>query len=307
MNRKCIYALFAIIFCGICTCEGGQLKSVKVKTRAPANREVTVYYRVPRNYDKDSGLLYRVLVIFGGRNCKGRSEAGGMLGFADWADKHDIFLVGPGFTNDEYWHPEKWSGKALQKALELIKKEYNIREDRLLYYGWSGGSQCANLFPAWRPENSVAWVSHACGVWHRPSRRMQRVAGLVTCGDADTGRYILSRHFVEESRKLGLNVMWRSFPNTPHAVPPKSVELARAFLLHYHKLNLYDLGVPGTHPYSALARMEPEFIGDDLEGRYWPASNPVAKRIKREDRVRLYTKELAEAWGERAGALYERK
>ena len=40
-----------------------------------------------------------------------------------------------------------------------------------------------------------AWVSHACGVFHEPTGRMKDTPGLVTCGDADQARYIISRNF----------------------------------------------------------------------------------------------------------------
>ncbi len=302
LNKRLSLLFLCCMFFAFDVCA---LRNIKIKTKSKENRMVTVYYRVPRNYDKDAKWLYRVLVIFGGRNSSGRGEAAGMLGFDKWADKNDIFLVSPGFKNDEYWYPDKWSGRTLQKALKLIKKKYHICADRLLYYGWSGGSQCSNLFSAWSPQTTVAWVSHACGVWHKPTLRMQRVPGLVTCGTADTQRYILSRRFVETARKKGLIVLWKSFPNTPHAVPPKSVELAKAFLLHYHQLNLYDLKIPGTRP--NLSQEKPKFVGDDLESRYWPVSSPMIRKISREDRVYLYTKELAQAWGNQAVDLYKDK
>ena len=213
------------------------VQSVNVKTLAPNNKSVDIYYRVPANYNPLSKQLYRVLVIFGGRNCAGRIEADGAYGFGQWADENGVFLIGPGFKDDKYWEPEKWSGKALFDGLKLIKKKYNICDKKIMYYGWSGGSQASNLFPAWKPEACTAWVSHACGVFHSPSRKMMNCPGLITCGDADIGRYIISRHFVSEYRKLGLNVLWKSYPNLPHEVPKESSDLARMFLNYYHDKN----------------------------------------------------------------------
>ena len=61
--------------------------------------------------------------------------------------------------------------------------------------------------------NGRAWVSHACGVFHEPSERMKDVPGMVTCGDADTIRYVISREFVDSCRRIGVNIIWKSFPN----------------------------------------------------------------------------------------------
>ena len=141
--------------------------------------------RVPKGYDKNRREMYRVLVIFGGRNTDGKADASGRMGWGKWCDDNGIFLVAPGLKNDNYWEPEEWSGKALQKALRQLKQKYNICTDKILYYGYSAGSQASNLFAEWRPGSCRAWVSHACGVFHEPTGRMKDTPGLVTCGDAD--------------------------------------------------------------------------------------------------------------------------
>ena len=43
-------------------------ETIVVKTKAPQNRNAVFQYRVPNGYDKDRREMYRVLVIFGGRN-----------------------------------------------------------------------------------------------------------------------------------------------------------------------------------------------------------------------------------------------
>lgn len=273
-----------------------RVESVQVKTRAPENRTVTVYFRIPANYKQKQTGLWRVLILFGGRNSDGRSDVTGRLGWGEWADKHGIFLVCPGFRNDNYWEPEEWSGRALFSALAAIRKQYEICTEKLLFYGYSAGSQCSNLFPAWRPGSTRAWVSHACGVFHEPGGRMRSVPGLVTCGDADTARYIISRNFVEEARKRGTAIIWKSFPNSPHDVPPDSLKLARAFLAYYHLRYLSDLG-------GAVSRRnvsESFFVGDDLDNVFYPADSPGARNIMPEDRVVLPDRSIAEAWGKAA-------
>ncbi len=234
-----------------------------------------------------------MLVIVGGRNTDGKADASGRMGWGEWCDDNGIFLICPGFQNDDYWEPKEWSGKALRQALDQLKKEYNICTTKLLFYGYSAGSQASNLFPAWKPECCRAWVSHACGVFHEPSSKMRGIPGLVTCGDADNARYIVSRNFVEGSRKKGVEIIWKSFPNHPHDVPPDSLKLARAFLGYYHELHKDDLmGIS-----SRADKPQPVFVGDDQEHKFYPATSAKARNVLREDRVALPNLTIAEAWG----------
>lgn len=257
---------------------------VTVATKAPHNQEATFWYHVPAKYDAKRKKPYPVLVYFGGRNCKGKDEASGKLGWSDWADANGAFLVCPGFQDDNYWEPEKWSGQALFDALSAIKRKYKIDDSKICYYGYSAGSQAANLFPAWRPARARAWVSHAYGVFHEPRAAMRGVPGLVTCGDADSARYVISRAFVEKARRKGVDVIWKSFPNHPHDVPPDSLRLARAFLSYC--ISGKKGGV--------------SFIGDDQDGVYYPADSAEAEFVVSSDRVRLPDIAVAEAWGEPA-------
>jgi hypothetical protein len=270
---------------------------IEVKTRAPNNKTAFFNYRVPKSYDANRRESYRVVVMFGGRNTDGKADAAGRMGWGQWCDDNGIFIVSPGLKDDNYWEPQVWSGRALQIALEQIKRNYNICLTKLLFYGYSAGSQASNLFPAWRPEWTRAWVSHACGVFHEPTTRMRGVPGLVTCGDADTSRYIISRNFVENARRKGVDIIWKSFPNHPHDVPPDSLKLARAFLLYYHELYLDDLS---SWKAGRTAPMPVAFIGDDLEHKYYAADSAKARNVLPEDRVPLPNQVIAQAWGKPA-------
>ncbi len=265
--------------------------TIKVKTRAPQNQQAVFQYRVPRGYNPRKTC--RVLVIFGGRNTNGIADASGRMGWGEWCDKHGIFIVAPGLKNDNYWEPQVWSGRALMRALALLKKKYNICTDHLLFYGYSAGSQASNLFPAWKPDHCRAWVSHACGVFHTPSQRMRDVPGLVTCGDADQARYIISRNFVENARRQGCSIIWKTYNNLPHQVSMESLKLARVFLLFHHEQHLTDLGYfcPQTNTASHA------FVGDDQEQKYYSMKSSRAKNIFTEDRVILPTLAIAQSWG----------
>ena len=65
----------------------------------------------PKGYDKNRREMYRVLVIFGGRNTDGKADASGRMGWGKWCDDNGIFLVAPGLKNDNYWLPETETGK----------------------------------------------------------------------------------------------------------------------------------------------------------------------------------------------------
>ncbi len=290
------------LICCVVHAASAFVMSVTVRTRLPHNLAPKVWCRVPEGYKATKGRTWRTLVIFGGRNCEGEAEVSGKLGWTQWADRHGVFLVAPGFKDDRYWEPQAWSGRALLAALAEIKKSYDIDTSKLLYYGYSAGSQASNLFAAWRPDLCRAWVSHACGVFHEPNTRMKGVPGLVTCGDADAARDILSRDFVAKARKVGQPVIWKSFPNHPHDVPPGSLALARAFLGHWHETKCGELGEavaqerdpPGK---DRDKRGPPRFVGDEPEGVYWPVESPEAASVPMDDRVALPSRAVAEAWG----------
>ena len=83
---------------------------VTIRTRAENNRNASVWYRVPEHYREISGRKWRVLVIFGGRNCGGSNEVSNAIGWAKWADRNGMFLVAPGFRDDRYWEPQVHAG-----------------------------------------------------------------------------------------------------------------------------------------------------------------------------------------------------
>ena len=246
--------------------------SVEVATRAPNNPRAKFWYRLPRGHDPARRERWRVLVLFGGRNCDGRPEVSGKLGWAAWADLNGVVLVAPTFRDDAYWEPRAWSGRALLDALAVLAARFGTSPRGLLFYGYSAGSQAANLFPAWRPDLCRAWVSHACGVFHEPSAGMRGVAGLVTCGDADAARYVLSRRFVDLCRARGVPVAWRTMEGG-HELGASALGLARAF-------------------FGAVASGAPcACWGEDGTWRVLER-----ERIDPEYRSPLYTPALAELW-----------
>lgn len=108
-------------------------QELAISTSAPHNPLVAFQYRVPKNYASDR--LHPVLVLFGGRNTDGKADASGRMGRGKWCDENNVFILAPGFKDDNYWEPGKWSGQALLDALAELKKNYNVDTEHLLYYG----------------------------------------------------------------------------------------------------------------------------------------------------------------------------
>ena len=65
-------------------------ETVVVKTKALQNRNAVFQYRVPKGYDKNQREMYRVLVIFGGRNTDGKADASGRMGWGKWCDDNAL-------------------------------------------------------------------------------------------------------------------------------------------------------------------------------------------------------------------------
>ena len=75
-------------------------ETITIKTKAPQNRNAVFRYRVPKGYDKNRREMYRVLVIFGGRNTDGKADASGRMGWGKWT------------TSDPLGYPDGWNNLA---------------------------------------------------------------------------------------------------------------------------------------------------------------------------------------------------
>ncbi len=297
--RKIVLFLFVATSIAIVLAQSRLVQQpvISIATLAPNNQLSEFPYRVPKGYDAKRREAYRVVVIFGGRNTNGKKDAAGHLGWGEWADEHGMFLLCPGFKDDSYWVPKAWSGRALQHALEGLKKQYHVCIDQVLVYGYSTGAQAANLFAEWRPELTRAWAGHGCEMFHEPSTKMRTVPGLLTCAVGDERRHGLGRQFVEKCRGRGVTVLWRAFPNEGSDVSLESLNLARAFLLYYHELYRADLrGRTPSKPIAVVA----EFIGDENALVFHPAQAAQVLAIAKEKRVPLPNRAIAEAWGKEA-------
>ena len=184
---------------------------------------VDFHYRIPQKYDAKS----KIMVLFGGRNWQGERTLK-TYNFNALADKHRIFLLSPSFKDRDYWEPEKWSGKLLQKAIRQLEKRYNLQSQKVYFYGYSAGGQCTALFYQWMPDKVAACGIHACGVY--PEKiKIAKAPFLITCGTEDKERFQISRHFIYCYRERGGLLLWKYLPNSGHELSKEALELAKVW------------------------------------------------------------------------------
>ncbi|MFA6568748.1 MAG: hypothetical protein WCS96_11095 [Victivallales bacterium] len=253
-----------------------------IQTPSKGNSILEIAVRVPGGYSRQAAGKFGVLVLFGGRNWEGRRTIE-TYRFNEFADRYGMFIVSPSFKDDEYWQPEKWSGKALLDTLDKIYEKYGLdRKKKIFCYGYSAGAQCVNLFLAWKPEIVEAWSLHACGVWLDPDNsRSLKAPGLATCGELDIGRRELSISRIAKMRENGCTVIWKSFPGEGHGLPGAALKLAEAFFE------------------SCISNPERKikFVGDDQLMRYFPIESKEVKFIDEGGRNEFYDEKLAGMWG----------
>jgi poly(3-hydroxybutyrate) depolymerase len=244
----------------------GEFRQLTVTTSAPANRNVVFAYRLPQGRPVE-----KIMVVFGGRNWEAERTLK-QIDFRPLADRFGLLLVAPGFKDDDYWQPEKWSGRALKNALAQLEKEYALHSPPLIYYGYSAGGQCANLFYLHDPRRVMAWGVHACGVWGDPVKVKPPVPVLITCGGDDCERLELSRNFVQRCGDAGWLRLWAALPGG-HELSPDALKLANLF-------------------FTAILIPEKEvYYGDDQIGRI-----EAAGKIDPELRSYLPGRDLRDRW-----------
>ena len=271
--------MFLFLFMMFFSTLADEIKTFDISTKAPQNKNVKMVLRVPSGFSEKDAASCHIMVLFGGRNWPGKRTIK-TYNFVKIADKYKIFLVSPSFVNNEYWNPEKWSGEALMQAVKKIKVKYRLKDNnRLLYFGYSAGAQCAALFYNWKPEIVKAWGVYACGVWFWPKKQVTNAApAIITCGTDDKGRYLLSRRFVRQAREHGYSIIWRSYP-VGHGLSPKAMALTRSFFA-----SILD------------GQSKTKYVGDDQEMDFYPVQSKNARNIDIEYKNNFSNLIFAQQW-----------
>jgi poly(3-hydroxybutyrate) depolymerase len=236
-----------------------------IDTSAPNNQKTEIIYLLPNVTFNDTKKKQCLLVLFGGRNWLGE-KALDTYHFDELADQYHIVLLSPSFKDDDYWRPEEWSGEVLLAAIKEIEQKHNLTLSEWYYYGYLGGGQCANLFYFLKPEKVRAVAIHACVVWDESLQSAENKAPfLITCGQEDSDRYIISYTAVQRMRESGRPVIFWDYGGG-HELNPEALNLAHAFFtaqfegktapVKIAEDNLRELYDPNE---SAAKRIDPEF------------------------------------------------
>ncbi len=272
-------------------------QSVKVCLPGKEKKEFKFHYRVPKCYEPEGRQVHRVLI-----NCVWATQE-----FDAWADERGVFVFHAIFTNRLCWKVENGFGRAIVLGLEELKKSYRVAPDQLLVYGISRGGQLSNYFVTWKPEIVTAWVAGIPGILDQPHKRMAYAPGLVTAGEADSGRYHMMLGFLSDARKYELPIIWRSYANTAHEATAESSVLIKAFLSYHHERTKHLLQKSDNNAARArrclsdlcktkLAPPPPVCIGDAQEWKCYDLDSDEAKELLPQFRVELPSQEIAMRW-----------
>lgn len=225
--------------------------------------------RLPKHLSPES----RIMVLFGGRNWDGRKTLE-TFKFDGLADKYSLILISPSFTGNDYWEPQKWSGRLLKRAISRISEKYSLRNRKVFIYGYSAGGQCSALFYAWMPSEVEAWGLHACGVY--PDIPVKNgVYAFATCGLEDSDRVRISKAFIYKYRENGGRMLWKEYKGG-HELNPEALDFARQF-------------------FSDILERKPEmFVGEDDTGVLWPIEK--SSEIDPEFRNYLASESMKKLW-----------
>lgn len=226
-------------------------------------------YRLPQMQTPNT----RIMVLFGGRNWQGEMTIK-TFNFNALSDKYSLILISPSFKDGDYWEPEKWSGKTLKSAIKALEKKYKLSPQKLLFYGYSAGGQCANLFYSYMPESVEAWALNACGVY--PCLPVKcGVPAFITCGLRDSDRVRISKAFICKYRENGGKAIWKEY-NVGHELNEEALDFARQFFA------------------DILEKRKPIFVGEDETMRVLPIGKD--SEIDKEFRNYMTSGELKKLW-----------
>lgn len=285
-----------------------------VRTTNPDNKEVPFYVRKPPGYAPGAaGKNWRVLFICPALNGDGL-ETITTTSLIKTATQENWFVVVPTFKGHgnesqdrklSYYYPEKWSGKAVLEALELIKKKYPIVTDGMFMRGVSGGAQFVHRFAIWAPERVAAVVVNSSSWFEEPNAKSKQVAWLVTVGDSDPA-YDETLKFVNSLREAGALPLFRSYIGMSHQVEDGGMaKINAAFLKFYDVKTREKLGVRKSLAAPAPGAIQPPmpaaampYVGDAQDWRYFKNTPEAAGDIPEDSRIYLASEEIARVWGE---------
>lgn len=194
-----------------------------ITTNNYANTKLEFYYYIPYKVIEDSHKTHPLLVCVPPLSVRGAAFVG--LPFKVFAEHEGFVIVAPSFKYDEknwsskrsYHFPSAWSGEALIKIINKLKKKHNLRFSKFYLYGFSAGAQFVLRFALWKPQLCAACVAHGSGGAIVPSKWV-RVKFYVSVGKGDKSRIDKAEGFYNAAKKLDIDVIYRQYEGG-HFVP----------------------------------------------------------------------------------------
>lgn len=189
-----------------------------------AGRDYWVY--APDTIDPDKTYM----LVLGVHGYRGKGKGAG--GYAGWANKHDIIVLGPTFDSDGYQYLQKGSDQQTLGLVKMLHKEFKLN-DKIFVAGFSGGAQYAHRFAMKYPNLVAGCASHSAGTWatgdyadrSKPNPKARGVLFVVSCGEKDTkksfgeapmGRLAWAKKYEDMLRKGGFVYDAQWWPSVGH-------------------------------------------------------------------------------------------
>ena len=150
------------------------------------------FVQLPENFDPDK--KYWLFVLVHGHRGNGEKTIGGYRKYA--FAQTECITVAPSFP----WDPKMGgyyqtlggnSDKQLISIFQTLGKKYKLH-DRMLLYGFSGGSQFTHRFAMKHHKYVLACSSHSGGSWGKVSSSAGYIPFAISCGEMDTKKSVSS-------------------------------------------------------------------------------------------------------------------
>lgn len=182
MHRQNLFILITLV--GICFAPLGTLAK-EVQGKDAAGRDYWVY--LPDKIDPEKTYT----LVVGVHGYRGNGKGAG--GYAGWAKRHDVIVLGPTYDSDGYQYLQRGSDLQTIELVRTLRKQYKLH-DKLFIAGFSGGSQYAHRFAMKYPELVAGCAAHSGGTWAtgdyavraKPNPEARGVLFVMSCGENDT-------------------------------------------------------------------------------------------------------------------------
>lgn len=193
-----------------------------IRTSNYANRILFYYYFVPGDIIKMKIESPRFLICIPGLSGNGESF-GSHKSINKFARAEGFIVIAPSFIWDQknwykrtsYQYPRVWSGQALIKIVESVKKKNGLKSANYYLLGFSAGAQFALRFAIWQPDLCVACASHASGGWVEAENSIP-VKFFITVGKMDKRRVPIIYYFYYSAIKLKIDTTIKIYNQGHH-------------------------------------------------------------------------------------------